>query len=241
MFWIVVIDVNHVENKQDIQDFMEFAKGKNILIQTVNANSISDLRNIGHQVLLQIHQKYNDKEIITCIQDDDDFYTKDSTVYRIQPIIDGLTDITGQEGSYHIDIVNEKMYKFRNINTYSGTNAFFSYTTAYVRNHVYESGKQYGEVYMFLDNFTPKNNMYQIFNVFSIAVAHNHNKCQRKPIFEHNLKAGGIIELNYDFYKQFMTPEQYEYIKNNILEHREVKEYEQLGIPSELIGQQKMN
>ena len=241
MCWIVIIDANHVENKQDINDFVEFSKDKNIVVQCINANALSDLRNIGHQVVMQLQQKYNEKELIVCIQDDDDFYTKDSTVYRIQPIIDGLTDITGQEGSYHLDIVNEKMYKFRNINTYSGTNAFLSYTSSYIRKHLYESGKKFGEELSFLDGFTPRNNMYQIYNVFSIAIAHNHNTCQRKPVFELNLKNGGIIELKYDFYKRFITPEQYEYIKNNILENRETRDYEQIPIPKELIDPQKKN
>lgn len=236
--WFVTIDKTHCENEKYIEDFTEFAKGKPIIYEISNSKTISDLRNDNHEMIINFFKTNKDllktnndpfkHEIIICCQDDDDYYVSESLRYRIRPIIDGLTDITGQDSAFHVDITNKRLWRTKNFNCYNSTNAFLTYTLTYLKNHTYDLNKQFGEEKSFLDNFTYLNNMYQIQYPIAFAITHFHNTVDKQFILLNNYYHKIIDCIKYEYIDKFIPKEDQEKILKFLYVNTPPKDFEAL-------------
>lgn len=242
----VTVDKKNV-SKESIIEFKSFCDTKpDIIYEIKNLPTLSDLRNSNCELLKKFYKvtaantndylpsKDNNK-IIICAQDDDDYYPSESTFKRCLPIIEGYTELTGQENGMFYNIGDryipsetltgsEDDYSIKTnslitiyFNQFMTTNNFITYTMDYINTHKYLAGKKYAEESHFLESHAYTNNMYQIKGYpVCIAINHGHNTVDKRSILERIKRSGRIVELPNDFVLRYIPPEHVEHIKDVI-------------------------
>lgn len=244
----VTVDKKNVKD-EEIINFKRFCEDKpEIIYEIKNIQILSDLRNSNANLIKRFYKvnsetntndylpsKDNNK-IIICAQDDDDYYPQESTKCRCIPIIDGFTELTGQENGIYYNIGDhykpsevltggddDYSIKTNSILTiyfqqFMTTNNFITYTMDYLVNHKYPVGKKYAEEGYFLEEHKYTNNMYQIKGYpVCIAVNHGFNTVDKKCVLEKIKRSGRIIELPNNFVLQYIKPKHAEFINTILL------------------------